>query len=124
VTAKPHAVDSAQQQVRRLFPDLDFAEEERGGAGDRVLITGSVTERPVTAGGRQRRLPSSSAGAVAGAPEPQRQNVDSRGLAADPMRRTVSCRATQVAGPSPSRSSRTRNSGRGRDGTRSREGSS
>jgi hypothetical protein len=30
VTAKPHAVDSAQQQVRRLFPDVDFAEEERG----------------------------------------------------------------------------------------------
>jgi hypothetical protein len=52
VTAKPHAVDSAQQQVRRLFPDLDFAEEERGVAGDRVLITGSVTERPATAGGR------------------------------------------------------------------------
>jgi hypothetical protein len=46
VTAKPHAVDSAQQQVRRLFPDLDFAEEERGPAGDHIRITGSMTERP------------------------------------------------------------------------------
>ena len=48
VTAKPHAVDSAQQQVRRLFPDLDFAEEDREVAGDRVRVTGSMMERPTS----------------------------------------------------------------------------
>jgi len=52
VTAKPHALESAQQQLRRLFPDLDFAEKDRGVAEDRVRITGSVTERPGAAGGR------------------------------------------------------------------------
>jgi hypothetical protein len=52
LTAKPHAVDCAQRQVRRLFPDLDFAEEAREVAGDRVRITGSVMERPATAGGQ------------------------------------------------------------------------
>jgi hypothetical protein len=51
VTAKPHAVESAQQQARRLFPDLDFADQDREVAGDRVRITGSVTERPATGGG-------------------------------------------------------------------------
>lgn len=52
VTAKPHAIDGAQQQVRRLFPDIDFAEEDRRHVGDRVHSTGSVTERPTGASGR------------------------------------------------------------------------
>jgi hypothetical protein len=52
VIAKPHAIESVQQQVGRLFPDLDFAEEDRGVAGDRVRIVGSVIERPTRAGDR------------------------------------------------------------------------
>lgn len=52
VTAKPDAVESAQQQVKRFFPDLDFAEEDREVASDRIRITGSVTERQATADGR------------------------------------------------------------------------
>jgi hypothetical protein len=51
VTARPHALESALQQVRRLFPDLDFAEKDRGVAGDRVRITGLVTERPAAGQG-------------------------------------------------------------------------
>ncbi|MET0600772.1 MAG: hypothetical protein ABW167_02175 [Baekduia sp.] len=52
VTAQARSTEGALQQVRRLFPDLDFVEENRGVAGDRIRITGSITERPATADGQ------------------------------------------------------------------------
>ena len=44
VTAKPHAAEGVQQQIGRLFPCLDFVEEDRELVGDRIRITGSMTE--------------------------------------------------------------------------------
>jgi hypothetical protein len=52
VTAKPPAMEGALQRIRRLFPDLDFVEADRGVAGDRIRITGSMTERPTTIEGQ------------------------------------------------------------------------
>lgn len=52
VLANPHAVASARQQIRRMFPEFDFVEDSPKVGADRVRITGSVTEQPMNAGGR------------------------------------------------------------------------
>lgn len=44
--AKPHAIQTAQEQVERLFPDLDFAEDGREVIDDRVEMIGAVRQRP------------------------------------------------------------------------------
>ncbi|MDX6649958.1 MAG: hypothetical protein QOJ97_1909 [Solirubrobacteraceae bacterium] len=51
VTAKPGAIEGARQQIRRLFPDLEFVEADTSLGGDRVVIAGSVHERRADAGG-------------------------------------------------------------------------
>jgi hypothetical protein len=45
VTAKPGAIAGALAQIERLFPDLEFVEDDTGPGGDRVLVVGSVRER-------------------------------------------------------------------------------
>jgi hypothetical protein len=45
VSAGPPSMEGALQRIRGLFPDIDFVEENRGVAGDRIRITGSMTER-------------------------------------------------------------------------------